>query len=234
MMKKRFTLGTMALLAALLGVIMTAAPALAHEKRHVGNYTFVVGFLDEPAYANVKNSLDLTICNGSDCNYTVQDAAKVLSNPVNDADKTLKVEVSTGGSTPLALPLAPRWANPGKYNAYFLPTKVGDYTFHIFGTLNNNTIDEKFTSSPTGFNAVEHVQTYPSTSANASNADITALKSQVQSTQNSAIMATTIGIVGAVLGVLGLLTAGFALVRKPKLAGVSGPETKTPAESLRG
>ena len=44
----------------------------------------------------------------------------------------------------------------------------------------------------------------------------------------------TSGIVGAVLGVLGLLAAGFALVRKPKLAGVSGPETKTPAESLRG
>jgi hypothetical protein len=61
----------MALLATLLGVVLIATPALAHEKRHVGNYTFVVGFLDEPAYANVKNSLDFTICNGSDCNYTV-------------------------------------------------------------------------------------------------------------------------------------------------------------------
>ncbi|HEX3642936.1 MAG TPA: hypothetical protein VHV10_16755, partial [Ktedonobacteraceae bacterium] len=110
----------------------------------------------------------------------------------------------------------------------------GDYTFHIFGTLNNKSIDEKFTSSPTGFSAIEQVQTYPSTSADASNADITTLKSQVQSTQNSATTATTIGIVGAVLGVLGLLAAGFALARKPKLVGVSGTETKTPSESLRG
>jgi hypothetical protein len=234
MMKKRFTMASVALLAALLGVVLTTVPALAHEKRHVGNYTFVVGFLDEPAYANVKNSLDLTICNGSDCNYTVQDAAKVLSNPVNDADKTLKVEVSTGGSAPLALTLEPRWANPGKYNAYFLPTKVGDYTFHIFGTLNNNSIDEKFTSSPTGFSAVEQVQAYPSTSANASNADIAALKSQVQSTQNSAITAVTIGAIGAVLGVLGLLTAGLVLARKPKSAAASEKETNTPSESLRG
>jgi hypothetical protein len=234
MIKKRFTLAGMALLAALLAVVLTTASALAHEKRHVGDYTFVVGFLDEPAYANVKNSLDLTICNGSDCNYTVQDAAKVLSNPINDADKTLKIEVSTGGSAPLALTLEPRWANPGKYNAYFLPTKTGDYTFHIFGTLNNNSIDEKFTSSPTGFSAVEQVQTYPSTSADASNADVTALKSQVQNVQNSATTATTVGIVGAVLGVLGLIVAGFALARKPKFAGVSSPETKTPSESLRG
>jgi hypothetical protein len=158
----------------------------------------------------------------------------VLSNPVNDADKTLKVEVSTGGSAPLALTLEPRWANPGKYNAYFLPTKAGDYTFHIFGTLNNNSINEKFTSSPTGFSAVEQVQTYPSASASTSNTDIAALKSQVQTAQSSATTAITIGIVGAVLGVLGLLATGFALARKLKFAGVSSREAQVPSESLRG
>src|SRR6266567_2827954 len=92
-MRKHFTFGSLALLVALVAIVLTTSSALAHEKRHVGNYTFVVGFLDEPAYANVKNSLDLTICNGTDCSYTVQDAAKVLSNPVNDADKTLKSSV---------------------------------------------------------------------------------------------------------------------------------------------
>jgi hypothetical protein len=233
-MKKRFTFGSLALLVALLGVVLTASTALAHEKRHVGNYTFVVGFLDEPAYANVKNSLDLTICNGSDCNYTVQDGVKVLSNPVNDADKTLKVEVSTGSSAPLALALKPRWSNPGKYNAYFLPTKVGDYTFHIFGTLNNNSIDEKFTSSPTGFNAVEQVPSYPSNSADSVNAEVTTLKSQVQSAQNAATTATTVGIIGLVLGALGLLVAGRAIARKPKLTEASVAEAKMPSESLRG
>ncbi len=230
-MKKRFTFGSLALLVALLAVVLTTSAAFAHEKRHVGNYTFVVGFLDEPAYANVKNSLDLTICNGSDCNYTVQDGVKVLSNPVNDAYKTLKVEVSTGGSAPLALALKPRWANPGKYNAYFLPTKVGDYTFHIFGTLDNKSIDEKFTSSPTGFNAVEQVPSYPSNSVNA---DITALKSQVQSAQNAATMATTVGIIGLVFGALGLLVAGWAIARKPKLTEASAVQAKTLSESLRG
>ncbi|HEY4036034.1 MAG TPA: hypothetical protein VGL94_18910 [Ktedonobacteraceae bacterium] len=234
MMKKRFTLGSIALLAALLGVVLTTAPALAHEKRHVGPYTFVVGFLDEPAYANVKNSLDLTVCDGSSCNYTVQNAAQVLSNPVNDVDKTLKVEVSTGGSTPLALTLEPRYANPGKYNAYFLPTKVGDYTFHFFGTINNNHINEKFTSSPTGFSSVEQVPTYPSGSADPANAQLTVLKSQAQSAQNSATTAMTVGILGAIFGILGLVTAGFALARKSRYAGASATEIKTPPDSLRG
>ena len=233
-MKKRFTFGSFALLVALLGVVLTTSTALAHEKRHVGNYTFVVGFLDEPAYANVKNSLDLTICNGSDCNYTVQDGTKVLSNPVNDADKTLKAEVSTGGSAPLALTLKPRWANPGKYTAYFLPTKVGDYTFHIFGTLNNNSIDEKFTSSPTGFSAVEQVQSYPSNFADSTSAEVTALKGQVQSAQNAATTATTVGIIGLVLGALGLLVAGWAIARKPQLSETSVAEAKTLSDSLRG
>ena len=231
-MKRRFTFGSLALLVALLAVVLTTSAALAHEKRHVGNYTFVVGFMDEPAYANVKNSLDLTICNGSDCNYTAQDGMMMLSNPVNDADKTLKVEVSTGGSAPLALVLDPRWHNPGKYNAYFLPTKAGDYTFHIFGTLNNNNIDEKFTSSPTGFNAVELVHAYPSTDS--TNAEVTALKSQVQSAQNAATTATTVGIIGIVLGALGLAVAGWAIARKSQLSEASVERAKIPSESLHG
>lgn len=230
-MRKHCTFGSLALLMALLVLVLTTSSALAHEKRHVGNYTFVVGFLDEPAYANVKNSLDLTICDGTDCNYTVQDAVKVLSNPVNDADKTLKIEVSMGGSAPLALALEPRWANPGKYNAYFLPAKEGDYTFHIFGTLDKSNINEKFTSSPTGFSAVKQVQTYPSGSTDPK---VTALQNQVQSAQNSATTATSIGIIGTVLGVIGLVIAGFALVRKPKLAGTHVEATEAFPDSLRG
>ena len=230
-MKKHFTLATLALLTALLVLLFTTTSALAHERRHVGQYTFIVGFLDEPAYVNVKNSLDLTICNDADCNSTVQNGTNVLSNPVKDADKTLKVEVSMGGSAPLPLALRPRFRADGKYNAYFQPTKAGDYTFHIFGTLDNNKIDEKFTSRPTGFSAVEKVKTYPSDDPAAA---VTALNNQVQSAQNTATTATTFGIIGTVLGLLGLVVAGFALARRPKLAGASDTSTKAPAESLGG
>ncbi len=233
MMKKIFAASGVALLASLLVLVLLPATASAHEKRHVGNYTFVVGFLDEPAYAQAKNSLDLTICNGGDCTYTVTDGARVVSNPVNNADKTLKVEVSMGGVKPLALAMEPRWANPGKYNAYFMPAKTGAYTFHIFGTLENKAIDEKFTSSPTGFNEVQAIQAYPANSSQEADPQIAGLKNSVKDAQNSASTATTFGIIGSILGVLGLGAAAYALTRRPRVVPAVA-ETKTPAESLRG
>jgi hypothetical protein len=237
-MKKNIYIGILALLVTLTIFVLTTSSALAHEKRLVDNkYAFVVGFLDEPAYAGVKNSLDLTICNGKQCNYTVTDGQRVVSNPVNDADKTLQVEVSMGGSTPLSLTLEPRWANPGKYNAFFMPTKTGDYTFHIHGTLNSDTIDEKFTSSPTGFSAVQAVKVYPVSMADQSqqnSSQVMTLQDQVKNAQDSAHTAITLGIAGLAVGVFGLLVAGFALARRPRLSTTPTQEAKTPAESLRG
>ncbi|MGH2723926.1 MAG: hypothetical protein ACRDI0_06605 [Actinomycetota bacterium] len=42
-------------------VAMPAAPAAAHESRQVGDYEFVVGWYDEPAFANAKNGPEVTI-----------------------------------------------------------------------------------------------------------------------------------------------------------------------------
>jgi hypothetical protein len=130
-MKNRLSAGGMALVGALLLLLVTALPASAHEARQVGPYTLVVGFLNEPAYAGQQNSLDLTICNGKQCQYTVQDGLRVVANPVTNAEQTLKAEVMMGSAAPLSLPLEPRYANPGKYASYFVPSKVGSYTFHI-------------------------------------------------------------------------------------------------------
>src|SRR5437899_4850803 len=81
LMKKKLYVGVLGCLVALCALLLTTQSALAHEKRHVGKYTFVVGFLDEPAYANIKNGLDLTICTGDACTYSVPDGQKVVSNP---------------------------------------------------------------------------------------------------------------------------------------------------------
>ncbi len=234
-MKKRISIGALALVLALTVFVSITCSALAHEKRLVDNkYLFIVGFLDEPAYAGVKNSLDLTICTGKQCTYTVTDGQRVVSNPVNDADKTLNVEVSMGGSTPLALPLEPRWANPGKYNAFFMPNKTGDYTFHIHGTLHGDIIDEKFTSSPTGFNAVQAVKVYPASPGDQTTVQIATLQNQAIKAQESARLATMIGITGIIVGILGILGAGLALTRRPRMGVAPARETTTPAESLRG
>jgi hypothetical protein len=232
-MKRFIPMGTIALFVACIAFTFTSQLASAHEKRHVGKYTFVVGFISEPAYAQAPNSLDLTICDGPDCNYTVQDGSRIVSNPINDADKTLKIEVSMGTHTPLSLPLEARWKSPGKYNAYFTPALTGAYTFHIFGTANNDKIDERFTSSPTGFSTVGAPVVYPATT-NQTNSDVAVLKSQMQNAQNSVNTATTIGIIGAALGVLGMIAAGVALSRKPKVATAESVTMEKSADSLRG
>ncbi|MBV8821644.1 MAG: hypothetical protein JO125_07225 [Chloroflexi bacterium] len=226
-MKRRTSIWLLAPLAAVLSMTVTSVAAFAHEVRPVGPYTFVVGFLNEPAYAQLQNSLDLTICTGDKCNYTVQDGLRVVANPVNNADQTLKAEVIMGSAAPLALPLEPRYANPGKYASYFIPSKVGTYIFHIFGTLNGMNIDEKFTSSPKTFSDVNQIHVYPATSA-------AGTQEQVQAAQNSASTATTLGIVGIVLGLLGLAAGGYALARKPNSVAAQQTIDKSSAESLRG
>ena len=45
--------------------------------------------------------------------------------------------------------------------AKFGPTPAaGDYSFHIFGTINGDSIDETFTSGPQTFDTVEDAATY--------------------------------------------------------------------------
>jgi hypothetical protein len=220
-MKRRISLVGIALVTALLISLCVVSLASAHEVRHVGPYTFVVGFLNEPAYAGQENSIDLTICNGAQCNYTVQNGQRVVANPVQNAEQTLKAEVSQGGVAPLALPLEARYANPGKYASYFIPSKVGTYTFHIFGTLPGMKIDEKFTSGPDTFSDTQQIQVYPSVTTQASGA-----------ASNSPAMA--LGIAGLVAGVLGLVAGGFALTRKPQRTEAAQPVDQSKIDSLRG
>lgn len=231
-MKRLFCRGGVALIIALALVTIVISPTFAHERRQVGKYAFVVGFLNEPAYANQLNSLDLTVCLGDSCKYTVQDGSRVVSNPVKDLEKTLKVEVSTGAHAPIPLTVEPRYANPGKYNGYFEPTATGNYTFHIYGTIGSDKIDEKFTSSPTGFGAAEEMTAYPAAQTQgALAANDNALQSQLAAAQSAASTATTIGIAGAILGVLGIVLAGVSLARRPKSAlEAAKPE---PVESLQ-
>lgn len=233
MKKRRFPILLSSLFALVAFFGMTGI-ASAHEVRPVGPYTFVVGFLNEPAYVNLQNSLDLTICKGAKCEYTVKDGSRVLANPVEGAETTLRAEVSFGGNAPLVLEIGPRYANPGKYTGYFQPTKVGAYTFHIFGTLENNAIDEKFTSSPTGFGEVETLTAYPA--AQTSNAADTTLQNQVQQAQDAANRANAFGIIGGIVGLLGLVLAGVALARKPAVLQASPSATPEPqaVEDLRG
>jgi hypothetical protein len=166
---------------------------LGHERRVIGPYTLVVGWLNEPAYANTINSLDLTV--------TETTGAK----PVEGLEKTLKAEVTFGGiaaAQPLAL--AARFGLPGHYSGYVLPTRTGDYTFHISGLVGTMNVDEKFESGPGRFGSIESTDPLQYPAKVVSSTDLAARLDQLQ----------TLVIAGIVLGGLALLASAAGLVMR--------------------
>lgn len=190
------------------GLLLTAGVAAsAHEVRTVATkYRFVVGFINEPAFADTMNAIDLTI------NEQAGD-----KKPVEGADKTLKAEVLVGPGK-LSVKLEPRFRQPGKYAAYFMPTKEGAYTFHFFGTIGSDQVDESFTSSPNGFEDVEALQPvqFPlkHPTVEAVQKDLTQqVATRTTTADDHATVARNIGIGGVVVGALGLALAVWALMQ---------------------
>jgi hypothetical protein len=128
-----------------IGGMMVPFAASAHEHRTVGTYEFVVGFVNEPAVQGQMNGIDLTI---------TQDGK-----PVTGADQTLKAQLVFGSSSK-DVDLTAVYKQDGKYTAPFIPTQPGDYSFVFTGTIAGTTINEKFTSSPTTFDAVAPATDY--------------------------------------------------------------------------
>jgi hypothetical protein len=173
---------------------ITTNVALGHERRAVGPYTFVVGWINEPSYVGLLNSLDLTV--------TETNGGKA----VEGLEKTLKADLTFGGSaTPQPLTLAARFGLPGKYSGYVVPTKTGDYTFHITGTVGTMNVDEKFESGPGRFGSIESTDPLQYPQKLVSNADLAARLDSIQ----------TLVIAGIVIaGVALLLAAGGLVMRR--------------------
>jgi hypothetical protein len=135
--------GTIAIVVA--SLLLYSGHAYAHERRTVGPYQFVVGWLNEPAYLGQLNSLDLRITD------TRQNPAAA----VTGLEKTLTTDVTAGGLAPFPLTVSARFGTAGAYNGWVMPTVKGTYTFHIVGKIDTLTIDEKFTSGPNTFGDIE-------------------------------------------------------------------------------
>jgi hypothetical protein len=171
--------------------------ASAHEQREVGPYHFAVGFLNEPSIVDQMNGLDLTITTAAD------------KKPVDGADKTLKAEVIVGGNAKvMPLPLTARFGMPGKYAAYFMPTAAGSYIFHISGTINGASVDQRFESGPGRFDDVQPMAPLQFPEKLADPADVQA---QVAGAQAAASQGRALGIAGVVVGLIGIVAGGAAL-----------------------
>jgi hypothetical protein len=126
-------------------LIIFAGTATAHERRTLGPYQLVVGWLDEPAYVGLMNSLDLR----------VTDTRVTPARAVEGLEKTLTVEVQAGGLAPFKLTVTPRFGAAGAYDGRVLPTATGTYIFTIKGKIESLDINERFESGPGRFGDIE-------------------------------------------------------------------------------
>ena len=128
--------------------LATTSLASAHVVKSFGTYSVAMGWLHEPTYVGVENAVQVV----------VKDSA---GNPVNDlASGDLQVVVSAAGQQTAALPLDPSFdedtglGTPGEYDAPLIPTEVGEYTFHLTGSIHGQAVDETATSSDQTFDSV--------------------------------------------------------------------------------
>lgn len=190
--------GPAAVAACVLALVLPFAAA-AHEQRDVGDgqYSVEIGFRDEPAYLGQPNAFYLNVTQfGSD------------GGPVEGLAGTLAAEVTKDGET-LPLTLVPG-SEPGVYEAAFIPTALGDYTFRLFGDILETLIDESFSSSPTTFASVEPLDRYQFPVNAPAGAELVA---QLDAANVRAARSETLAYVGIGAGVLGLLVGLGALLR---------------------
>ncbi len=133
-----------ALALAVIASLALASPALAHERRQVGPYTFVVGFLNEPAFTGQLNGVSLSV------------TETATNKPVEGLQDTLQVELTAAGQS-RTFKLRSRFGQPGAYTADFVPTRTGTYVFRFFGKIADRTVDERFESGPNRFHEPEPI-----------------------------------------------------------------------------
>lgn len=138
-----------ALLGLLVALVMSvsltlSAPALAHERRMVGPYQLVVGWLAEPAFQGQPNAASLRI---TDTRVTPAKAVEGLQ-------ETLTIEIASGGLAPYRGTVRAVFGQPGLYALDVIPTAAGSYSFRIAGKVEALDVNEVFESGPGRFDEV--------------------------------------------------------------------------------
>ncbi len=210
----------LALLAALLLLLAVTVSASAHVLKTFGTYTVALGWVHEPAYVGEQNAVQVVVKDDTD-------------QPVSDlASGDLKVTVSVGGQTSNSLDLSPTFdedtglGTPGDYEAVITPTAVGDYTFHLTGSIKDTAIDETATSSEQTFDSVTdptEIQ-FPaklpdigalSTKVDRVDSRASATDTTASAAKDTATIALAVGIVAGGLGIV-LGAAGIWMARRPR------------------
>ncbi|HEY3290492.1 MAG TPA: FixH family protein [Anaerolineae bacterium] len=177
-----------------LGTVLTA---FAHQGKGLGDYKVEVGFAVEPAVQNQMNAIEFFA--------ETKDGKKV-----EGLESTVKFDAIAGGKT-RSIAIHAVEGDAGHYLGEFMPTLVGDYTFHMTGKIGDLAVDERFESGPNRFSSVvsarevqfpKQLQSLDELSAGLAAADAKAAD------------ARTFGIAGIVVGIAGLAVGLVALLKR--------------------
>lgn len=183
------------LLLALALSLLAPSYVFAHGHIDVGDYEIVIGFHNEPAIQGEPNALDLFVTNVK------------TSEKVSQLEDTLQAELIFG-SPKKTLQIEPQWEEEGAYTAYFIPTEAGDYTWHIFGTIDDTPVDISMTSSPDTFSSVLPKSEYSFPAVEKSTAELSV---QLSSATRTAQIALILGALGILASIAGLGVAWMAV-----------------------
>ena len=175
-------------------LVIGATPAESHERRNVGPYQFVVGWLEEPAFLGVTNAVSLA----------VTDARSTPPKAVEGLEKTLTVDVFQGGSTTAFSPaFRTRFGVPGSYAADLVPTREGSYRFVIKGKIENVEVNEVFESGPGRFDEIKPVSALQYPDKVPAGAELSRTLNDIRSTAEQmrliAITALVLGVIAVAL-----------------------------------
>jgi len=200
-------------------VCAPAGTARAHVEVEQGPITFAVGFGTEPAYAGQPNSVQLLVSRGGP---PVTDVASGdLSVGVSFGDQTTKVSVEPYFEVG-------EFGTPGDYRGWFIPSQPGDYTFHVMGTVDGETIDFTMKSGPKTFSEVVDPAEDAFPAVDAPTAEELATRMDRESSRVADVQAAAAGasedassakslaFVGIILGAIGVIAgiAGLAAARR--------------------
>jgi hypothetical protein len=243
-MKKQFSLLSAAALVALFCTVAPLASAHERDTFKIGSryYVLTVGSLNEPFVVDSISGVDLRVAQitAPAGNGSSNETGK--GSPVTGLEQTLKVELAAGDKKE-TLSFDPSDEAPGAYAANFIPTVQTTYSYRIFGSINGSSVDLTFTCvngevSETAednsqlkvsdtITRVNKIGAFgcpvprkamgfpePSLSSYELNQNTQDLAAAANMTGKQATTAQTLGIVGTVAGLLGLVLAVIAWKRK--------------------
>ncbi len=152
--------------AAAVGIVLALATSLAVASAHfvftAGKYRVAIGWQNEPSagtdtYVGVQNAIQVFVDIASADNPKGTPVS-TLNQDCTHPDFQVTVTVGTTTSSPFCpAPAYDGDTGNGRLDEYdypLIPTVVGTYTFHIFGSINGTAIDQTIKSGPTTFDSI--------------------------------------------------------------------------------